>query len=283
MRNRRPAPFLLQKMEISIAAEKLFSLGFLPVTNALLIGVIVSALLIFFVTRVTKHLALVPRGMQNVLEIVFEALLELVESVTQDKKQARQFFPLIATIFLFVLFSNWAGLLPGLGTVGLVHEGAEGHATIIPFLRSTSADLNFTLALSLITATSAASSQSDFTLALSLITVISVQFAGIAALGIVKYGKKFLISPFHKPYGIGTLVGVLELVSEVGKIISFTFRLFGNVFAGEVLLTVMLHLVPYFLPLPFMFLEVFVGFIQAVVFAMLTLVFLKMATLEPEH
>lgn len=250
-------------MEISIAAEKLFSLGVLPVTNALLIGVIVSGLLIFFITRVTKNLSLVPRGLQNVLEIIFEALLELVESVTQDKKQARQFFPLIATIFLFVLISNWAGLLPGLGTVGIYGEH-NGHHTIIPFLRSTSADLNFTLAL-------------------SLITVITVQFTGIAAMGIVKYGKKFLISPFHKPYGIGTVVGILELVSELGKIISFTFRLFGNVFAGEVLLTVMLHLVPYFLPLPFMFLEVFVGFIQAVVFAMLTLVFLKMATLEPEH
>lgn len=250
-------------MEISIAAEKLFSLGGLPVTNALLIGVIVSAFLIFLTTRATRNLALVPRGVQNVLEIIFEALLELVESVTQDKKQARQFFPLIATIFLFVLISNWAGLLPGLGTVGIYGEH-NGHHTIIPFLRSTSADLNFTLAL-------------------SLITVITVQFTGIAALGIVKYGKKFFISPFHKPYGIGTAVGILELVSEVGKIISFTFRLFGNVFAGEVLLTVMLHLVPYFLPLPFMFLEVFVGFIQAVVFAMLTLVFLKMATLEPEH
>lgn len=250
-------------MEISIAAEKLFSLGSLPVTNALLIGVLVSALIIFFVTRVTKSRTLVPRGLQNVVEIIFEALLDLVESVTQDKKQARQFFPLIATIFLFVLLSNWAGLLPGLGTVGLPHL-KDGHATIIPFLRSTSADLNFTLAL-------------------SLITVFTVQFTGIAALGIVKYGKKFFISPFHKPYGIGTAVGILELVSEIGKIISFTFRLFGNVFAGEVLLTVMLHLVPYFLPLPFMFLEVFVGFIQAVVFAMLTLVFLKMATLESEH
>jgi F-type H+-transporting ATPase subunit a len=250
-------------MEISIAAEKLFSLGLFPVTNALLIGMIVSGLLIFFITRVTRDMSLVPRGLQNIIEIIFEALLGLVESVTQDKKQARQFFPLIATIFLFVLLSNWAGLLPGLGTVGIYGEH-NGHHTIIPFLRSTSADLNFTLAL-------------------SLITVIAVQFAGIAALGIVKYGKKFLISPFHKPYGIGTLVGILELVSEIGKIISFTFRLFGNVFAGEVLLTVMLHLVPYFLPLPFMFLEVFVGFIQAVVFAMLTLVFLKMATLEPEH
>ncbi len=259
----RPRP-TSNGMEISIAAEKLFSIGFLPVTNALLIGVLVSAFLIFITTKATKNLIQVPRGVQNVLEIIFEALLGLIESVTQDKKQARQFFPLIATIFLFVLIANWAGLLPGLGTIGITHTDAAGHATIIPFLRSTSADLNFTLAL-------------------SLITVITVQFTGIAALGIVKYGKKFFISPFRKPYGIGMAVGILELVSEVGKIISFTFRLFGNVFAGEVLLTVMLHLVPYFLPLPFMFLEVFVGFIQAVVFAMLTLVFLKMATLEPEH
>src|SRR3989344_3344390 len=250
-------------MEISIAAEKLFSLGALPITNAFLIGILVSALLMILGTRLAKNLSSVPKGLQNVVEVMFEALLDLVESVTQDKKQARQFFPLIATIFLFVLLSNWAGLLPGLGTVGLAHEH-EGHATIIPFLRSTSADLNFTLAL-------------------SLITVTTVQFTGIAALGAVRYAKKFLVSPFHKPYVIGTMVGVLELVSEIGKTISFTFRLFGNVFAGEVLLTVMLHLVPFLLPLPFLFLEVFVGFIQAVVFAMLTLVFLKMATVEMEH
>lgn len=250
-------------MEISIAAEKLFTIGALPITNALLIGAIVSALLMYFLSRLMRSLREVPGGFQNVIEVIFENLLELVESVTQDKKQALQFFPLIATIFLFVLLSNWAGLLPGLGTVGLAHEH-EGHATIIPFLRSTSADLNFTLAL-------------------SLITVVTVQFVGIAALGFRRYAGKFLVSPLHKPYGIGTMVGILELVSEIGKTISFTFRLFGNVFAGEVLLTVMLHLVPYILPLPFLFLEVFVGFIQAVVFAMLTLVFLKMATVEMEH
>lgn len=250
-------------MEISIAAEKLFTIGALPITNALLIGAIVSAILMYCLSRLMQNLREVPGGFQNVIEVIFENLLELVESVTQDKKQALQFFPLIATIFLFVLLSNWAGLLPGLGTVGLAHEH-EGHATIIPFLRSTSADLNFTLAL-------------------SLITVVTVQFVGIAALGFRRYAGKFLVSPFHKPYGIGTMVGILELVSEIGKTISFTFRLFGNVFAGEVLLTVMLHLVPYILPLPFLFLEVFVGFIQAVVFAMLTLVFLKMATVEMEH
>jgi F-type H+-transporting ATPase subunit a len=250
-------------MEISIAAEQLFSFGSFPVTNAFLVGATVSAALMLVSRRMVERWQEVPRGAQNVLEAAVEALLELVESVTQDRKQARQFFPLIATIFFFVLFSNWAGLLPGLGTVGI--EGIHnGHHTIIPFLRSTSADLNFTLAL-------------------SLIAVLTIQFTGIAALGVVKYGKKFFVSPFHKPYGIGTAVGILELVSEIGKTISFTFRLFGNVFAGEVLLTVMLHLVPYLLPLPFLFLEIFVGFIQAVVFAMLTLVFLKMATLEPEH
>jgi F-type H+-transporting ATPase subunit a len=250
-------------MEISIAAEKLFSLGALPVTNSLLIGFLVSVFLVVLTQRVVRRWETVPRGTQNVLEIIVSGVLGLIESVTQDKEQARKFFPLIATIFLFVLISNWTGLLPGAGTVGLPH-GEGTHATIIPFLRSTSADLNFTLAL-------------------SLIAVLTIQFTSIAALGIVRYAKKFFVSPLRKPYVIGTVVGVLELVSEVGKLISFTFRLFGNVFAGEVLLTVMLHLVPFLLPLPFLFLEVFVGFIQAVVFSMLTLVFLKTSTIPAEH
>ncbi len=238
-------------------------LGSFPVTNSFLIGFLVSLGMVLVTWFIFRKKELVPRGLQNVFELIVEELLSFIESVTEDKAQAKKYFPLIATIFLFVLFSNWIGLLPGLGTVGLSHI-KDGHSTIIPFLRSTSADLNFTLAL-------------------SLIAVITVQFTGIVALGIIGYGKKFLVSPFHKPYVIGTIVGILELVSEVGKTISFTFRLFGNVFAGEVLLTVMLHLVPFFLPLPFMFLEIFVGLIQAVVFSMLTLVFLKMATIPAEH
>jgi len=155
------------------------------------------------------------------------------------------------------------GLLPGAGTVG-VHEIKEGKTILVPFIRSASADLNTTLAI-------------------SLIAVFFVHFMGISAIGIVRYGKKFLVNPFKKPYFIGTFVGVLELISEIAKIISFSFRLFGNVFAGEVLLIVMLNLVPYIMPLPFLFLEVFVGFVQALVFAMLTLVFLKMATVAHDH
>lgn len=251
-------------MEISIAAEKLFMLGTLPITNALFIGILVSALLIL-VTQITlASWQSVPRGLQNVFEIILENVLGLLESIMQDRGMARKFFPLIATIFLFILLSNWIGLLPGLGTVGLAHENAAGHATIIPFLRSTSADLNFTLGL-------------------SLFVVMTIQLTGILALGIRGYAKKFFVSPFHKPYVVGTLMGVLELVSEFAKILSFAFRLFGNVFAGEILLTVMLHLVPYFIPLPFLFLEIFVGFIQAAVFAMLVAVFIKMATTPAEH
>ena len=250
-------------MEISIAAEKIFSIGSLPITNALLIGFLVSVFLVIVTQSIRWRMRLVPRGAQIILEIIFESLLSFTEDVLQDKAQARKFFPLIATIFLFVLVSNWAGLLPGAGTVGLARI-KDGHTTIIPFVRSASADLNFTLAL-------------------SLMAVLTIQVSGIAALGVVKYGKKFLVSPLHKPYGLGTIMGLLELVSEFAKLLSFSFRLFGNVFAGEILLIVMLHLVPYFIPLPFLFLEVFVGFIQAAVFAMLTLVFLKMAMLEPQH
>jgi F-type H+-transporting ATPase subunit a len=154
-------------------------------------------------------------------------------------------------------------LLPGLGTIG-IREIHEGKTTLIPFIRSASADLNVTLAI-------------------ALVAVFSVQFIGIATIGIVKYGKKFFVSPLHKPYVVGTFVGFLELISEVAKIISFSFRLFGNIFAGEVLLIVMLNLAPYIIPIPFLFLELFVGFVQALVFSMLTLVFLKMGVTEAEH
>jgi F-type H+-transporting ATPase subunit a len=250
-------------MEISIAAEKLFSLGSFPVTNALFIAVLISLGLIFVIQLVVSKRQLVPRGAQNVIEVVFEGLFSFIEDVLGNKEQARRAFPLIATIFLFVLFSNWISIIPGLSTIGLRHI-EEGRHTIIPFLRSASADLNFTLAL-------------------SLIVVLTIQVTGIMSLGFIKYGRKFFVSPFHTPYVLGTMVGLLELVSEVVKFISFSFRLFGNIFAGEILLTVMLTLVPYFIPLPFLLLETFVGVVQAGVFAMLTLVFLKMAMLEAEH
>jgi F-type H+-transporting ATPase subunit a len=115
----------------------------------------------------------------------------------------------------------------------------------------------------------------NMTLAIALISVISTQLFGVAALGVLPYAGKFFVPPWRDP--IGSFVGILELIAEVAKIISFSFRLFGNIFAGEVLLTVVAFLVPFVAPIPFLGLEVFVGFIQALVFALLTAVFLKMA------
>lgn len=250
-------------MTISLAPEPLFHIGNFIVTNTLIVTLALSAIIIAASFAMRSRLQLVPKGFQNVFEYVIEAVLGLVDSVTQNREQSKKFFPIVMTIFLFVILSNWVELIPGLGTVGVYGEH-HGENVLIPFLRSSSADLNVTLAI-------------------ALISVFTIQFMGIAAIGAAKYAGKFFVSPFHKPYFIGTFVGILELISEIAKIISFSFRLFGNIFAGEVLLIVMLNLVPYFVPLPFLFLELFVGFVQALVFAMLTLVFLKMAATETSH
>lgn len=251
-------------MNISLAAEPIFHIGTFPITNTLLVAwvVILFLIIIAFLTR--RQLTVVPRGLQNVIEVIFDAMLGFIDAVTGNRKQSIRFFPIVATIFIFVLFSNLIEIVPGLGTIGFneVHEGRE---ILIPFIRSSSADLNVTLAI-------------------AVISVFSTQILGIAALGFFKYAGKFIIPPWKPPYIVGTFVGGLELIAEVAKIISFSFRLFGNIFAGEVLLTVVSFLVPYIVPLPFLFLEIFVGFIQAVVFSMLTLVFLKMAvTTHDEH
>jgi F-type H+-transporting ATPase subunit a len=219
------------------------------------------SLLIIVASYILKSRArLIPGGFQNIVEVVLEALLNLADSVTQDRKQSKKFFPIVATIFIFVILINWVEVVPGLGTIG-INEEIHGKEVLVPFIRSGSADLNFTLAI-------------------AIVSVISAQVLGIAAIGAGKYAKKFFVSPFHKPYFVGTFVGLLELISEIAKLISFSFRLFGNIFAGEVLLTVMLFLVPYIVPLPFLLLELFVGFVQALVFSMLTLVFFKMAATE---
>ncbi len=241
-------------MEISLVAEHLFTAGNLPITNSLFIGFCVSLVLLVFALAATKNIQTVPRGTQNFAESILEQVLKLIDSVTANREQSLKFFPLIATIFLFVLVGNWAGLLPGFGGAWGVKEMHDGKEILIPFIRSSSADLNFTVAL-------------------AAFSVITIQVVGIASIGFFKYIGKFF--NFSNP--LNFFVGILELVSEVAKLISFSFRLFGNIFAGEVLLTVMTVLVPYIIPLPFLVMEVFVGLIQAIVFAMLTLVFMKMA------
>jgi F-type H+-transporting ATPase subunit a len=248
-------------MEISLAPELLFSIFGFPITNSFFTTLVVSVCIISASLFLRHKISQKPKGFQNVVEFILESILDLADNVTGDRKKSKAFFPFVATIFILVIISNWIGLIPALipgGTLGL-NEIHHGENVLVPFIRSGSADLNMTLSI-------------------ALISVITAQIMGVAMIGGRRYAGKFFVSPFKKPYFIGTFVGILEVISEFAKVISFSFRLFGNVFAGEVLLTVMLMLVPYFAPLPFLFLEIFVGFVQALVFAMLTLVFFKMAT-----
>lgn len=293
------------ELHISISAEKLFSVGNLVITNSIFTSLVVSALLIAFAFVVNKQLKSTgkPTGLQNLAEMIIEAMYNLVQGVTGDLKKTRLFFPFITTFFLWILLNNWLGLLPGVGTIRVIEqpetqleassiirtaqaaetllaqeEGSvqleetletdeqvvaeEAHGpTYVPLFRAGTADINTTLAL-------------------ALISVIVTQFFGIKYLSL-GYFKKFL--NFKNP--IMFFVGILEAVSEFAKIISFTFRLFGNIFAGEVLLAVMAFLLPVVIPMPFYGLELFVGLIQALVFAMLSLVFFNMATIshDEEH
>ena len=251
-------------MNISLAPEPLFHIGSFPFVNTLPMSWIVILALVMIAFLIYKKLRAVPSGFQGLVEVLFEYALSLMDTVTGSRALSYKFFPVVMTIFLFVLFSNLIEVVPGLGTIGIWGQH-HGKRILIPFIRSSSADLNVTLAI-------------------AIVSVLATQIMGIAVLGAAKYAGKFIVMPWKKPYFIGTFVGVLELIAETAKIISFSFRLFGNIFAGEVLLTVILFLVPYVVPLPFLFLELFVGLVQATVFSMLTLVFMKMAvTSHEEH
>jgi len=240
--------------EITLKAEELFHLGGLPITNTYLVSFLALVILVILGMLVGNRLRLSVGWFQNIVEIAIEALLDLMESVLGSREAAERYLPLIATIFLFVMTSNWLGLMPGVGSI--FFETGEGHAH---FLRSPASDLNFTLAI-------------------AITSVIAVNLLGAIKLGLFAHLGKFF--NFSNP--VMFFVGILELVSEFAKVVSFSFRLFGNVFAGEVLLTIVAFLVGYIIPLPFMFLELFVGFVQAFVFAMLTLVFLGLHTTSHE-
>jgi F-type H+-transporting ATPase subunit a len=253
----------------ALAAEPLLHVGNFPVTNSMLNAWLVAGFFIVMAIIASRRTSLIPRGIHNFFEAVVEFLLAEIEKVTNDKKKSLAFFPFVVTIFLFVLANNWFGLLPGTGTIGFF-ENVHGEMELIPLLRPAAADLNFTLAL-------AASS------------LLFVQFVGIRATGIANYVSKFVnIRGIFRavPKGptailvaiIEFFVGLLEIISEVAKVLSLSLRLFGNVFAGEILIGVMLSLFSFVLPIPFMFLEILVGVIQATVFAMLVLVFLTVAT-----
>lgn len=244
-------------IHISLTAEEIYNIGHkFSITNSLLTTWIVMILLLVFSLLVTRKIKMIPGKLQSIAEIIIEGLYNLFESVLHEKVNI--FFSFLATIFIFIILLNWIGLMPGFGTIG-IEKLEEGHKAFIPLFRAGTADLNTTLGL-------------------SLVVVLIIQYTGLKSLGL-GYLKKFF--NFSNP--INFYVGILELISEFSKIISFAFRLFGNIFAGEVLLTVIAFLIPVLVPLPFIGLELFVGFIQALVFSMLTTVFISVAAVKEEH
>lgn len=243
-------------LHIEIAAEKILTLFGLPITNTLLMSWIVFGLLTLAAILISLRLNPIPQALQNIFELFVESFLGLMEGVFGMREKAEKYFPVVATIFIFILLSNWLGIFPGIGSIGL-YEEVRGKQVFVPLFRSAASDLNFTLAL-------------------AILATFLVHIFGIRAIGVAKHVGKFLT--IRSP--IAFFVGILELVSEAAKVISFSFRLFGNIFAGEVLLIIMAFLIPYAVPVPFLMLELFVGFIQALVFAMLTMVFISISIIH---
>jgi len=241
--------------EISLKAEELFSISGFHFTNGLLLTLVASLVLISFALFFRAKIKMVPGKLQCAVEMGVEALLGLMESTLGSMEKAEKYFPLIATIFIFILTSNLLGIFPGVGS--MTFESAHGD---VPLFRSPAADLNFTLAF-------------------AVISVILTNIIGMASVGTFKHLGKY----FNFKGPIDFFIGILELVSELAKIISLSFRLFGNVFAGEVLLTIVSFLAPYFIPLPFLFLEIFVGAIQAFIFATITLVSISLHTVAHDE
>lgn len=240
---------------IEIAAEKITQIGPLPITNSLITTWIVMIVIIAFAYFAGKKIKKVPDRLQNFAEMIVESLYSTMENLAGER--VKRFFPIIATFFIFIVVSNYLGLLPGIGTIG-IHETHDGKEVLVPIFRSANSDINLTLAL-------------------ALISVGVTHYFSITTLGIVEYLKRyFSLNP------VLLFVGLLEIIAEITKILSLSFRLFGNIFAGEALLTTISGLFAFFVPLPFMALELLVGFVQATVFMMLTLVFMVILTEKHE-
>lgn len=268
---------------IQLPAEVVAEIGSFGITNtiiAMFIADIIVLIVALLVRRAISSGELIPGGLAGAIEAFMEIVYNLTESTAG--KWTKTIFPFFATITLFVLIVNWMELVPGVDSIGLIEHAvtAEGHAveqvtsgiatiidspgefTLVPYVRVLSTDLNFTLAL-------------------ALISMTMVQVIGVRAQGARYFTKFFNVSGIFKRPIFGVIdfaVGLLELISEFSKIISFSFRLFGNIFAGSVLLFVIGTLVPAFAQSLFLLLEFFVGIIQAVVFGMLTMVFMAQAT-----
>lgn len=252
--------------ESTLYAEPIFHIGSFNVTNSLFTSSLVVIVIFLIALIIRFKLKEIPGKIQNLFEIIIGGALDLADQVTGDRKITNKAFPIVFAVFIYILFNNWMGILP-LGGLGLIENGEHGKM-FIPLIRSGTADINGTLPL-------------------AIMSVLGANIFGIISIGLWKTINKYVNidaigSIFTKirkePAVLMTApimfsIGFLELIGEFAKIASLSFRLFGNVFAGEVLLAAMGAIFAYITPAPFLILEVFVGIIQAFIFALLTLVY----------
>lgn len=262
--------------ESTLFAEPIAHFGNFTITNALFTSWIVVFLIIIISITLRLKMKKIPKGIQNLFEIIIEGAESLCDQITNSRALTNKAFPIVFSIFMFVLLNNWMGLLP-LGGLGLI-EMTEHGKTWIPLIRSGTADINGTLPL-------------------AILSVVGANIFGIVSIGLWKTINKYvnlkalgeIFTKIKKdPMVLMTApivfaVGLLELIGEFAKIASLSFRLFGNVFAGEVLLLSMGAIIAYALPVPFLLLEVLVGVIQAFIFAILTLVYYTISSMDHDE
>jgi F-type H+-transporting ATPase subunit a len=260
---------------LPLHAVEIFKIGPLPITNSILVTWLVALGIIIFARRATRQMRQVPEGSQNFLEWLVEGLYDFLGNIIGSKLVKKTFW-FFATLFIFILSANWFGLIPGVGTIGWGHTTGHGFEVTEPLLRGVNADLNMTFAMAMIF--------------FFLWVVWALQIDGI---------KGFFLHIFGAPKGdmkgfmrlamglVFLFVGVLEVISILFRPVSLSFRLFGNVYAGENMLEAMSNIVPqlnWLIPIPFYFMELLVGLIQAMVFMLLTAVFtLLICEHEEEH
>ena len=252
-------------ISIHLAPEILGYFWSIPITNTLIM-VWTSILVLLIVTFLFySNRKLNPSKFQVALELLVGGVYDYVKETLGSDKLARTFFPLIMTIFLFILAINWLGLLPGVTSIGFYHE-IDGHTKFSPLWYPANTDLNITLAF-------------------AIIAFVTIEVAGVVLLGFLKYTGKFVNLSFLRKFTVDNVlkffIGIIELFSEIARLVSFSFRLFGNIFAGKTLILIAMFFVPFVLPVPLLAFEIFVGFIQAFIFAVLTLFFIKLAIEEP--
>ncbi len=248
----------------TLAPDVLFHIGGFAITNTIINAWLAIIIFLILGIFIKKSVSLRPGKLQNACEYYLEALMAYFDQVTGDRKKTLKFLPIVGSVFFFILLSNWLGLLPGTGSIKL------GHSML---LRPANTDLNLTVAMALVSV-----------IASHVFGFISVGF--FTHLGKFVQIKNFFLSFKKGPIAVFTAiiefaVGLIEIVSEAAKVLSLSLRLFGNIFAGEVLISVISGLVAAIVPAPFMLLELLVGLIQAAVFSMLTIVYLTVASNAP--